>query len=235
MSMIFKHAKQHLRRFKRDSSAVILIEFAYALPIFLSLGLTGTELANMATTNMRVSQIAMTAADNISRAKQSVGLTVPQLREVDINDNLLGAQIQGGDNLEILNGGRIIVSSLQRNAAGRQWIAWQRCKGTLRVNSRYGAEGTVQPTTGTSGFQGMGAGTNRVQAEPNSAIIFAEVTYNYRPLVGEWLFGPRQMRTEAAFYVRDDRDLVGGPSGNGVHNPSPQATRSACNVFNDTF
>lgn len=232
---ISHRAKQRVRQLKRDQSAVILIEFAYFLPVMLALGLTGTEVANMAVTNMRVSQIALTVADNLSRAKQSTGLSLPQLREVDINDNLLGAKIQGGESLEILNGGRIVVSSLQRNASGRQWIAWQRCKGTLNVGSKYGVEGTVQPARGTSGFQGMGTGPQRVTAEANSAIIFAEVTYKYRPLVGEWLFGPRSMRTEAAFYVRDDRDLTGGDNNNGIYNPSPKATAASCSVFNDTF
>jgi Flp pilus assembly protein TadG len=218
-----------LSRLRRNERGLALIEFAYSMPVLMLLGFTGVEIANLAIANMRVSQIAMTVADNLSRAKQSVPLGLPQLREVDINDTLLGANIQGGDSLGILSNGRIIVSSLQRNAAGRQTIAWQRCKGVLNVASAYGVQGTTQPSSGSGGFQGMGTGAARVQAEANSAIMFAEVVYDYEPLFGEWLLGAIRLRREAAFYVRDDRDLTQ------VYNPNPSATVSNCNVFNATF
>lgn len=205
----------------------MLIEFAYSLPVLMLLAFGSLELANLAIANMRVSQIAMTVADNLSRAKQSVPLGLPQLREVDVNDALLGAKIQGGGNLNILNNGRIIVSSLQQDAASKQKIFWQRCKGLLNKSSNYGAEGATEGTT--PGFTGMGAGSNKVQAAAGSAIIFTEVTYDYEPLVGAWALGTFTIRREAAFYVRDDRDLTQ------VYNPAPAATPSACNVYNTTF
>ncbi len=221
-------ARRFLGRLRRDDRAIMLIEFAYSLPILMSLAFTSVELTNLAIANMRVSQIAMTVADNLSRAKQSVPLGLPQLREVDINDALLGARIQGGDRLNILSSGRIVVSSLQQNASNRQRIFWQRCKGALTgSNSAYGVEGATEGTT--PGFTGMGAGATRVQAAPGSAIIFAEVTYNYEPLVGAWALGNFRIRREAAYYVRDDRDLTQ------VYNPAPTATASSCNVHNTTF
>ncbi len=222
-----------LRRLRGEEDAIMLIEFAYSLPVLMLLAFGSLELSNLAVTNMRVSQIAMTTADNLSRAKQSVPLSLPQLREVDINDALLGARIQAGSRLNILTKGRIVVSSLQQNSNSKQKIFWQRCKGVVNIASAYGVEGATQDTT--PGFTGMGAGTNKVQAAPNSAIIFAEVTYDYEPLVGAWALGNFRIRREAAYYVRDDRDLVGGPDANGVHNPAPTSTKSACNVFNSSF
>lgn len=218
-----------------DDSGVVIIEFAYTVPLFVLLSMASLELVNLALANMRVSQIAMTAADNLSRAKTSVPLGLPRLREVDVNDTLLGVSIQGGTLFDVLDNGRIIVSSLQRNSAGRQIIAWQRCKGTLNIASAYGVEGATQPATGTSGFQGMGSGATRVRAEANSAIIFAEVVYDYEPIIGDWLFGPTRIRKEAAFYVRDDRDLVGGTQSNGMYNPTPAASVSRCNLYNSSF
>lgn len=211
----------------RSKDAIMLIEFAYSLPILMGLAFGSLEATNLATANMRVSQIAMTVADNLSRAKQSVPLGLPQLREVDINDALLGAKIQGGSRINILTQGRIVVSSLQQNASNKQRIFWQRCKGVLNAPSNYGVEGATEDTT--PGFTGMGAGSNKVQAAPGSAIIFSEVTYNYEPLVGAWALGTFRIRREAAYYVRDDRDLTQ------VYNPSPAATASACNVHNSTF
>lgn len=219
--------RRRLRSLWRAKDAIMVTEFAYSLPVLMMLSFGSFELANLAITNTRVSQIAMTVADNLSRAKQSVNLALPQLREVDINDALLGSRIQGGSNLNILTKGRIIVSSLQQNASGKQRIFWQRCKGTLVKESNYGAEGATEGTT--PGFTGMGAGANKIQAAPGSAIIFAEVTYSYEPLVGNWVFGAFEIRREAAFYVRDERDLTQ------VYNPAPAATVSSCNVYNATF
>ncbi|MBX9898936.1 MAG: pilus assembly protein [Qipengyuania sp.] len=230
---VARTGRRSLRALARNKDAVMLVEFAYSLPVLMLLAFGSIELANLAIANMRVSQIAMTVADNLSRAKQSVPLTLPQLREVDINDALLGAKIQGGGNLNILDKGRIVVSSLQQDGASKQKIFWQRCKGMLNKNSNYGAEGATEGTT--PGFTGMGAGANKVKAAPNSAIIFTEVTYEYEPLVGEWALGRFTIRREAAFYVRDDRDLTGGPDSNGIYNFSPYATKSACNVYNTSF
>ena len=215
-----------MRSLWRNRDAVMLIEFAYSLPVLMLLAFGSIELANLAIANMRVSQMAMTIADNLSRAKQSVPLQLPRLREVDVNDALLGAKIQGGSGLDVLTNGRIVVSSLQPNSSNRQTILWQRCKGLLNVGSAYGAQGATEGTT--AGFTGMGAGTP-VKAASGSAIIFAEITYKYAPLVGAWALGNFTIRREAAFYVRDDRDLTA------IYNDTPPATVSACNVYNTTF
>ena len=211
-------------------SGVIIVEFAYVLPLFVILSFTGIEVSGLAIANMRVSQIAMTVADNMSRVAESVPLTAPQLREVDINDTLLGARIQGSTSLPLFENGRVIVSSLQQNASGRQTIKWQRCKGLLNVTSAYGVEGATQPNApATNGFQGMGTGTSRVQAEANSAIIFVEVSYTYKPLVASSLIGTKTIKKEAAFYVRDDRDLSQN------YNPNPASSVSTCNLYNTSF
>jgi Flp pilus assembly protein TadG len=234
-SALISRLRGHIRRLRADQSGAIIVEFAYCLPIFTVLGFTGVEVANLAVANMRVSQITMTIADNLSRAKETVPSALPQFREVDVNDAFLGARVQGGNNIPILTNGRIVVSSLQQNASGKQTIAWQRCKGMKTVAITYGVQGTTQPNTGTSGFQGMGTGATMVKAEANSAIIFAEVTYTYAPLIAASVLGPITIRKEAAFYVRDDRDLTGGPESNGLYNPSPIATKSACNIYDNTF
>ena len=231
-----QRSRQCLRRLLvSDESGVVILEFAFTIPVFVLLSITSFELINLALAHMRASQIAMTVADNLSRAKTTVPLGLPRLREVDVNDTLLGAEIQGGNSFALLQNGRIIVSSLQQNSSGRQWIAWQRCKGELNVASAYGVQGSTQPSSGTGGFQGMGRATQRVTAPPNSAIIFTEVYYDYQPIIGEFVLGTLRIRKEAAYFVRDDRDLVGGPSSNGMYNPSPAATVSACNVFNSSF
>ncbi len=234
--MHVKQFKTQLRRFKKSESGAVLVEFAFALPIFMAFSVTALETVHFAVTNMRLSMIAMTVADNMSRAKQSMpNGSLPQLREVDVNDTLLGARIQAGETMPLLTQGRIIVSSLQRNAAGKQWIAWQRCKGMLDRASLYGNQGATEPNSGSGGFQGMGTGATRVRVEPNNAVNFVEIVYTYRPIFGQWAIGSRELRKEAAFYVRDERDLTGGDASNGIYNPSPGVVASSCNVRNSTF
>jgi hypothetical protein len=207
-----------------DKSGIVLVEFAYCLPVLLTMGISGIELTNLQMANMRVSQMALTAADNLSRAKYAVGLALPQLREHDINDAFIGVQLQT-NNIKLLDNGRIVISSLQQNSAGGQWINWQRCKGKLNIASAYGVEDTGK--TGTS-FLGMGPASARVTAEPGTAIIFAEVSYRYQPLFTGSFLPAITVKDEAALYVRDDRDL-GKPT-----NPSPTVTKATCNLFTST-
>ena len=132
-----------LARLRRDTSAVALTEFAFALPILLTIGMFGVEESNIALTHLRVSQYALTLADNASRVGVS-GLTTQQLREIDINDVLTGTRQQGA-RINLTTYGRITLSSLETNSSGGQWIHWQRCIGLRSgagYDSTYGTEGT---------------------------------------------------------------------------------------------
>ena len=104
-----------------DTSGLAYIEFAYMLPILMALGLGGIELANLSLTHTRVSQIALSLADNSSRAKQDVVTGLPRLRETDIKQILTASQLQGGD-LDMTENGRLILSSVEVNAEDGQWI-----------------------------------------------------------------------------------------------------------------
>lgn len=214
-------ALRTLRKLIRAREGVALIEFAYSLPIMVTLGFGGMELVNYTTAHLRVNQIAISLADNASRAKQEVEGSNPRFRELDANESILAAQLQGGT-LDLAKNGRVILSSLEVNPDGGQWIHWQRCGGAATHNSRYGPEGTG--ATGTA-FAGMGEGKRRVQAEPQFAIMYAEVFYDYSPLIFGWMIPKQTIYKTAAMYVRDDRDL----SGAGIFDPAPSvAKRSTC-------
>ncbi len=219
-----------LMRGENNQSGIALIEFAYCLPIFMTIGITGTELSHMQLTNMQVSQVAMSITDNVSRAKLAVPLGKPQFREHDVNDAFLGAGLQDG-RLDIYKTGRVVVSSLQRNKDGGQWLAWQRCQGTKNTPSQFGVEGKGK--TGTA-FTGIGLSSGFIAAEADTAIIVTEITYDYQPLISNNLLGTMTMRAEAAYYVRDDRDLDKGPDLNGVWNPTPTALKRSCTIFSAT-
>jgi hypothetical protein len=205
-------------RVRNDTSGLAVIELAYVAPFFLVMLGGGVELANYATTHMRISQIAVSLADNASRAKQEVVSGVPRMREWDVNEAFAAAQLQSGG-LDVERRGRLILSSLERNAAGGQWIHWQRCFGDADFRSSYGLQG--DGSAGTA-LTGMGPADRKVSAEAGTAIMFVEVVYDYEPVMFGDYFKRGAIRKTAAMYVRDARDL------SGIFNPAPTAVVSTC-------
>ncbi len=194
---------QAARRLCESRSGVAMTELALSLPLLLSAGLWGVETANMAVTHMRVSQLTIHVADNASRVGDTSTLRDRKIYESDINDLLLGANIQGGKGLDFFAHGRIVISSLEvrPDTADTQYIHWQRCKGTLVEPSAYGNEGDTLPI-------GMGPPGEEISASPGSSVIFVQATYRYQPLIGMGFFQPTTIRSTSAFIVRDSRDLT---------------------------
>lgn len=199
------------RRLARDRSGVAMIEFAFSAPLVLGLGMLGTETVYVVLTHMQVSQIAMQVADGASRIGEQDVLTARRVFERDVNEALVGAE-KLGQSINIFGQGRVIISSLQRNADGGQWIAWQRCRGAKVFDSSFGVEG--DGATGT-GFAGMGTPGSEITASQGTAVMFVEVAYDYDSLTPFDLFDGRTITYTAAFNVRDSRDLTqlfpGGP------------------------
>ena len=112
-----------LARLLRDSVAVSTVEFALILPLFITLGMTGVEMAYMSTVNMQVSQTAISLADNASRLGQTDNSAVtPTVTEADIDSIMAGALRQGAG-FDLEENGRIILSSLEYDdVTGRQYI-----------------------------------------------------------------------------------------------------------------
>ena len=207
LTMIFdrvRTAPAQLKRLARETRATIIIEMAFAVPLLVLLGFGGLEMAYLTLANTRISQIGLSAADNASRVAAGASLSLPQIRELDINEVFTGVEEQAAG-LDFKAHGRIILSCLERNPEGGQWIHWQRCYGDLKVTSSYGLEGTG--ATGTA-FKGMGPKDREVTAAAGTAVMFVEIVYEYQPLAfGKWL-GPRTIRSTAAFNIRESRDLA---------------------------
>lgn len=219
LSRSLRRARRRIvTRLARDRRASVMLEMAFCIPMLVFVGFGGLEMANLTMVNTRISQIGLSAADNAARIANGSNLSLPRIREVDINEVFTGAEHQA-HGLDLRARGRIILSSLERNSDGGQWIHWQRCFGDLPVQSSFGKEG--DGATGTS-FKGMGPPGGEVTAAPGTAVMFVEIVYTYKPLAyGEWL-GPRTIRSTAAFNIREGRDL------SQVYNPSPAAKKSTC-------
>lgn len=229
-----RRIRSFLRRFRRDRSGLALIEFAYALPIVMGVGLYAIEIANLALTNLRVSQAALNLADNASRVGSRSNLASVQLRESDINDVMQQVRLQSAA-WNLTGRGRVTVSSLE-NVAGIQRIHWQRCIGIKNGTNWDLSYGTTSPTAGsdtnitnqgTLAPTGMGPTGSKVNAPLNSGVIFVEINYDYDPVVStQWLpGGSARINYIASFIVRDRRDFAQ------IYNPNPQATRMSCDKY----
>jgi hypothetical protein len=212
-----------LRRFaarlRASDKGLALTEFAMALPVLTTLGLCGIECANLAMANLRVSNIAMLTADNAARVRDSID-------EANVIELLTGAKMTG-DSIRFRQNGRIILSSVEPNAAGSggastgQWIRWQRCDGAKNVASSYGVQGRGQ---NDNTLQFVGPAANQITAAAGTAVMLVEVTYDYQPIVSNSIFGARTLRYESAFNVRQRTNQA-------ITNLGGVTARN-CNVFN---
>ncbi len=221
MTVARKGILRQLRRLLGDRRGLALTEFAYSLPIFTGLGMYGLEVAHFTVTQMRVSQAALNLADNASRMSQANNSQIAgRVYESTINQVLAGAGLQG-EQIDLLQNGRIILSSLERTfGVNVQFIAWQRCKGAANYTTKY-----YNPDTQTrpSDFDGMGLEGTKIQAQQGEAVMFVEIIYDYEPLFGTLFYEDKVIRHQAAFNVRDDRNLA--------TLVAADATASRCNVF----
>lgn len=207
-------------RLRRATSGVAALEFALTSPIVLTIFLSGAELTNYTIAKLRVSQIALHVADNGSRIGTASLLTSPQISETQINDLLIGANLQAGS-LDLLGRGRVIVSSLEPDTVntGKFKIRWQRCYGNKVFASSYGIQGATNMTA-------MGPTGRQVTAPDGSGVIYVEVAYNYKPLISARLVPTTVLHDVAAMTVRDDRDFAGN-GGVGIYN-AENAVRATC-------
>ena len=186
---------------RMDARGVAYLEFALGLPVILVLVLGGLEVTNFALAHLRVSQVAVTTADNAGR--------VPiQMDETDIDEVFAGADIVG-QSIDLKDKGRVVLSSLQDNgkagSARGQTIKWQRCFGLKAKAPAYGREGKGKSDSSLK--DGMGPPGRKIAAQTGTGIMFVEVSYDYDPIAFGKLIGKREIWYESAFNVRDRTEL----------------------------
>lgn len=196
-----------LKRLRRDRSGLALLEFAFFLPIFLTMCLMGTELTNYIITRMRISQIALHLSDNAARMGAGTMLQAKTISETDINDLLTGAGFQSGE-LDLYKNGRVIISSVEPmakpNTNNRYKIGWQRCRGDKKSHkSTYGIAGQPNGTNLT----GVGPDGMKITAPDDGGTMFVEVFYEYQPLIKTSLSPSRTMVEVASMMIRDRREM----------------------------
>ena len=225
-------AGRRLRRDRRrsiagDATGLALTELAFTAPVLLLTGMGALELSHYALMNLRISQSASHIADNAARIGDSSDLSSLRIYETDIQDLFIGVRLHAGEKTRLYDHGRVILSSLERNASGGQWIHWQRCMGEKNAASAYGGAGTGASGTG---FEGMGPAGSEIQAGPGEAVMFVEIIYDYQPLMDlnivSSFTGDRTITSQAAFIVRGNRDL------SQVYTHAPADPVHSCDAFN---
>jgi Flp pilus assembly protein TadG len=221
-------------------SGVAFIEFAFALPVLLALGLLGLETANYAMANLRVSNIAMLTADNAARVRESID-------EADITELLTGAKMTGS-NINFAPNGRIILTDLEpTTTGGKQWVRWQRCDGALNYaatptalrpmtsagavitngteiyNSDRNTNSSNPSSETKASLTSVGSGTNVISAQAGTAVMVVEVAYNYQPIIPNSFLQGKQITYVAAFNVRQRTDQT-------LRNIN-RITPKSCNTF----
>lgn len=194
----------------KDTSGLALIEFAFTAPILLTVGLTGLETAHLATSHMQVSQIAMLAADNASRARETID-------EADIREIFTGLDLTG-DSIIFSENARVVLSNFEHNgkSGSREgyWIRWQRCYGgNTKYSSTFGSENDTSENGASAPLNynpdledGIGPVGNKLTTTGSNGINFVEVVYDYKPLVSERFFGDVVIRYQSAFVARERND-----------------------------
>lgn len=188
-----------LRRIARSRRGIALTEFAFALPIFVTLLFGGLEIINLVMAHMRISQIAISVADNAGRVRQSID-------ESDIYEIFAGADLVAGSSSDFAQNGKIVLSSLMPNgqtgSSEGQTINWQRCHGSLAVSPRYGTQGTGSNDATLAA--GLGPTGSKIKAADGTAIMFVEVSYRYTPqILPSIVTNGLDLRYESAFNVRE--------------------------------
>lgn len=210
----FAPLRRLVTRLGHDRRGTALTEFAFAAPILVSLGVLGLETAQFAIANLRITQMAAIVADSASRVRE-------RMDEGDVIDILTGAKMTG-TGLKFADNGRIVLSSLEQNAAKNgQWIRWQRCDGKKNVQSSYGLEDKGKTD---ASLQSMGPPGRQIAAQGDATVMFVEIFYDYQPIISTKAIGPYTITTTLAFNVRQRSDQS-------LSNTN-SVTAKSCTVYN---
>lgn len=166
------------------------MEFALMTPFFVTTLLYGLDTMWYVHAHQEVSRLATSTADLAARYRASID-------EKDVKTLFLGAKLST-DGIDLLGKGRLILSSVTRNALNNgHWVRWQRCQGSLTNASQLGIQGAGALDTTVAKVAGMtlNAGDN---------VMYAEAYYKYQPLFFKQLFAKDTMiKYSATFMARE--------------------------------
>jgi len=180
-----------LRRLRRETRGVSVLEFGLMTPIVTGMLMAGTDLVMYSNAHQEVSRLATSTADLASRYRASID-------EKDIATLFLGGRM-AITGIDFGEHGRLILSSVTRNAgtpSTGHWIRWQRCFGQRQATSRLGAEGAGQSSTAIANVAGM-------VLNDGDNVMFVEASYEYQPMFFDGVVGEKTITYSAAYMARE--------------------------------
>jgi Flp pilus assembly protein TadG len=165
--MFGMHLMRHkwFRRLRRDQRAVAAVEFALILPLLLTLYLGTVEAAALYTVDQRVSTVANTMADLVSRERDTIAANTT------LNNYFHAAQ---GIMLPYSTDGlKQVVSMLQISPAGAATVRWS-----------VGYNGGVARTVNSAFDMTDDAQINLLARNSSGFLVVSEIVYPYRPMLG---------------------------------------------------
>ena len=150
------------RQLWRDRNGALLVEFAIAIPILLSVTLIGTDTARMILLQQKLDRAAVTLADLTAQAEN-----------LDMTDmaNLLTAVGRIADPYPLGPQSAIVLTSVRKPSGTSPIIDWQQFSGGLSASSEIGV-GSGATATLPAGFTLLDGQT----------VIVAEIFYELEPL-----------------------------------------------------
>jgi Flp pilus assembly protein TadG len=162
-----------LRRWRDDRRGLSAIEFALLFPFMLTVYFGAVEISNLLTIDRKVTNVASTTADLVAQAET--------LNDAAIADVFLAATtiLSPFDTASV----SIVVTSVVADADNKTTVGWS--DGYNGATARTPGE----PITLPAGL-----------TQPNSSVIFAEVSYTHSSLVNQMLGGSVTLSDN--FYAR---------------------------------
>lgn len=165
-----------LRRLRRDSRGVSVVEFALMLPLLIMIGAGGLEFINLVLANQKIERIASITADNVAR-----NTLAPSERS--FVDSFAGVD-DIAQPFNFAANGRVIMTGVigvSENNAIVGKVVWQRCTGSLA-----GITSTVGSPPSNPALWASGPNArlpNNITLLQNQLVVVSEVAYRYQPMI----------------------------------------------------
>jgi len=181
MRTLIKKTLGNIRSLGKDTFGVALIEFAYALPIFMGFGMVGIEFTNVVLAHQKTERIASTLADQV--ASNQVPPNERQIGDMFEAVELIARPFAFNPEGNVILTAVIGVYDDDANAVQNK-IAWQRCAVEDTFESRIGTQWTTTDDIADGPEVDL---PNNLDLGQNQMVIVSEVFFPYTEIISESL------------------------------------------------
>lgn len=168
-----------LSRFRKSTSGLAAIEFAFILPVMVTMFLGVVEVSNYVMAARRVANVSATAADLVA---QDTLITNSEMTDIMGVMNVLIAPMNPSD-------ASFVITSVQQDTNGVNRVMWSEARnGTARIANSIVSTADL-PVGLLSPFQG---------------VVMTEITFGYEPMFASFLSRPE---IKDKFYLKPRRSL----------------------------